>query len=99
MENLIISTSPHIRSKESVHRIMWSVTLALLPAGIAGIWIFGIRALWVLLTTTLTAVISEGVLQKLRKKEIAITDGSAFLAGLLLGYNLPANIPLWQAAL
>jgi electron transport complex protein RnfD len=99
MENLIISTSPHIRSKESVHRIMWSVTLALLPAGIAGVWIFGIRALWVLLTTTLTAVASEAAFQKLRKKDITVQNGSAFLAGLLLGYNLPANIPLWQAAL
>ena len=72
MENLIISTSPHIRSKESVRRIMWSVTLALVPAGIAGVWIFGIRALWVLLTTTLTAVVSEAVFQKLRKKDITI---------------------------
>lgn len=97
--SLIISTAPHIRSKESVKKIMWTTALALAPAGLAGIWIFGIRALWVLATTSLAAVISEAVFQKLLKKDLTIEDGSAFLAGLVLGYNLPSNIPLWQAAM
>jgi len=98
-KNFVLSPSPHIHSGISVKKIMWVVSVALIPSGIAGVVIFGIRALYVVLTCILSAVLTEALVQKLRGKEITISDGSAFLTGLLLGYNLPANIPLWMAAL
>lgn len=96
MENkLFVSSSPHLHTKESVAKIMWLVAASLAPAGIAGIFIFGIRALWVIILAVLSAVATEGILQKLTKNKVRVGDGSAFLTGLLLAYNLPPAVPFW----
>src|SRR3989338_451340 len=92
---LIVSTSPHLYKEESVSRIMWMVVLSLLPAGIAGVFIFGEGALRVIILSIVSALITEGLLQVLTKKKITVLDGSAFLTGLLLAYNLPPKVPLW----
>src|SRR3989338_2050812 len=92
---LIVSTSPHLYKEESVSRIMWMVVLSLLPAGIAGVFIFGEGALRVIILSIVSALITEGLLQVLTKKKITVLDGSAFLTGLLLAYNLPSEVPLW----
>lgn len=94
-DKFIISSAPHIRSKESTKKIMWSVVAALLPAGIAGAWIFGIGSVYVIAAGILTAVVVEAVLQKLTRKPVSISDGSAVITGLLLAYNLPPSAPLW----
>lgn len=95
-EPLTVSIGPHIKSKETTKRIMWSVTLSLIPAGAAGVFIFGMKALWVILVSVLAAVASEVLILKLRKKDVgAVWDGSAVLTGLLLAYNLPPKSPLW----
>lgn len=95
-DKLLVSASPHIHKKESVSKIMWLVVLALLPSGIAGMFIFGIQnTLGVILLGVASAVISEAALQKLTRRKIAILDGSAFLTGLLLAYNLPPGVPFW----
>ena len=93
--NLIVSGSPHIHKNESVWRIMWTVVIALVPAGIAGVIIFGLDALWVTLVATTAAVLTEWVCALLTKKKITILDGSAVITGILLAYNLPSNVPLW----
>ena len=96
MENrLIVSSSPHLHKGESVSRIMWMVAISLLPAGVAGIIIFGLNALWVSILSIITALITEGILQVLTKRKVSILDGSAFVTGLLLAYNLPPNVPIW----
>ena len=92
-----ISTSPHIRSEESISKIMWTVSMALTPAALFAVYHFGIPALIVLLAGSLSAVGFEYLVQKLRKKEITITDGSAFLTGLLLAMCLPPEIPAYMA--
>lgn len=97
-KKLTVSVSPHIYAEESTREIMWIVTLSLLPAGAAGIFIFGITSLWIILTAVATAVLTEAVIQKLRGVKITVRDGSAFLTGLLLAYCLPAGCPLWLAA-
>lgn len=74
---------------------MWVVVLSLLPSGAAGIFIFGKTALTVILACVITAVTTEWALQLFAKKKIAVSDGSAFLTGLLLAYNLPSGVPLW----
>lgn len=94
-ESLTVSIAPHIYSKVSTKRIMWAVTLSLIPAGAAGAFIFGFCALYVIIASVLSAVVTEWAILAVRKKEIEISDGSAVLTGLLLAYNLPPQVPLW----
>lgn len=91
---LVVSISPHIRSEETTARIMWTVNLSLLPAFIMALYFFGPRALFVTALCIVSAVLSEYLFQKALKKKVTISDGSAFLTGLLLGMNLPAS--LWS---
>ncbi|PIQ90905.1 MAG: Na+-transporting NADH:ubiquinone oxidoreductase subunit D [Candidatus Omnitrophica bacterium CG11_big_fil_rev_8_21_14_0_20_41_12] len=93
--NLIVSGSPHIHNQESVSRIMWAVVISIIPAGIAGVIIFGLDALWVTLVAIAAAVLTELVLGIWTKKKITIFDGTAVITGILLAYNLPPNVPLW----
>ena len=95
---LHISVSPHIHGKKSTTGIMLDVILALLPASVAGVLLFGLSALWVIATCVITAVACEALFNLIVKKEQTVGDLSAIVTGLLLALNLPANIPLWQAA-
>ncbi len=99
MEKLIVSSSPHLRSGDSTGGIMLDVILALLPAAIAGIAIFGPRAAAVLAVCVIAAMISEYLWNLIFKKPSSLGDCSAIVTGLLLGMNLPSLIPLWMAAL
>ncbi|WFA09479.1 RnfABCDGE type electron transport complex subunit D [Tissierella sp. Yu-01] len=94
---LTVSAAPHIRSNESVRRIMLDVVIALVPAMIGSIYFFGLNALKLLLVTTISAVFFEAAMQKLFKKEIRIRDLSAVVTGILLAFNLPAGAPWWVA--
>jgi electron transport complex protein RnfD len=92
---LIVNVSPHLRKDESISKIMWMVVLSLLPAGAAGVYIFGLKALWVIILAVLSAVATEGLSQALTKRKVSILDGSALITGLLLAYNLPPQVPFW----
>lgn len=92
---LVVSVSPHLHKDESVSKIMWMVILSLIPAGAAGVFIFGIQALWIIILGIISAVITEGVLQLLTRRKMTVLDGSAILTGLLLAYNLPPKVPFW----
>lgn len=98
-EKFNISASPHIRSKVTTGNIMFYVIIALLPTTVFGIYTFGISALFVLLITTASAVVTEYVYQKLMRKKVTISDFSAAVTGLLLGLNLPADAPWWMCIL
>lgn len=99
MENkLHISVSPHIHSKRSTQKIMLDVLIALLPVTIAGVVIFGITSLAVIAVCVGVCVLSEFLFNLIVKKQQTISDLSAAVTGLLLALNLPANVPLWQAA-
>jgi electron transport complex protein RnfD len=78
---------------------MWSVSLALSPAVIGAVYFFGIGVLRIIGVTILAAVAAEAIILALRKKPVGISDGSAFLTGLLLALNLPQDIPLWLPVL
>ena len=93
--NLIVSVSPHLHKGESVRMIMWMVVLSLVPAGAAGVFFFGIDALWLMALGVLSAVATEAVLQKAAGRKISILDGSAVITGLLLAFNLPPKAPFW----
>ena len=94
-KNVIVTSSPHLRSSRSTRSIMQEVCLALAPAGIAGIILFGWNALAIMVTSVLSCVVSEYAFQRISHRKILIGDWSAVVTGLLLAYNIPANAPLW----
>jgi electron transport complex protein RnfD len=96
--NLVVSSSPHIRSEETVQRIMLDVIIALLPAAAASVYFFGMGTLAIMLTGILAAVATEAAIQKIRNKPVTINDGSAVITGLLLALTLPPALPLWMVA-
>jgi Na+-translocating ferredoxin:NAD+ oxidoreductase subunit D len=95
----ILSPAPHIHATQSVSRIMWLVIIALLPATINAIVIFGTHSLWVICTAIIAALLAETVIRYLLKRTSTIGNGSAILTGLLLAMNVPPEIPLWMVAL
>ncbi len=99
MEKLTISAAPHIHSGASTNRIMLDVLIALLPATIASVVIFGLKSLIVLLACVLTAVVGEALFNMLTKKKQTIGDLSAVVTGLLLALNLSTNVPAWQCVI
>lgn len=78
---------------------MLDVIIALLPAAVASVIIFGIKSVFVMLTCVIAAVVSEFLFNLICKKEQTVSDLSACVTGLILAMNLPATLPLWQAAL
>ncbi len=97
-ELMTVTPSPHIRTNDTTRTIMIDVCIALLPALIWGIYVFGLRALTVTLISIISAVLAEVVWQKLMKKPVTALDFSAVVTGLLLGLNLPVSVPLWMPA-
>ena len=97
MNKLIVSLSPHVHGGDSVQRNMYGVCIALVPALLASLWFFGLGAAIVLATSVLACVLFAWAIAKflLKSHRCTICDGSAVLTGLLLGFNLPSNLPLW----
>ena len=93
----IISLSPHVHGGDTVQRNMYGVCLALVPAIVASLVFFGVGSAIVLATSVAACVFFEWAISKyiLRSERLTIADGSAVLTGLLLGFNLPSNLPLW----
>jgi Na+-translocating ferredoxin:NAD+ oxidoreductase subunit D len=96
MENkFVVSAAPHLHDRSSVSFVMWQVVIALIPALIASVYFFGIQALLLTLYGGLAAMVTEVLVQKFRKKPLTFMDGSAFLTGMLVAYNLNAGTPWW----
>lgn len=94
---LIVSLSPHVHGGDSVQKNMYGVCIALVPALLASLYFFGLGAALVLATSVLSCVLFEWLIAKflLKSHRCTICDGSAVLTGLLLGFNLPSNLPVW----
>lgn len=100
MDNMLhVSSSPHVRAKDSTNRIMAYVILALLPTTLFGIFNFGPKALLLIVLTIASCVGTEWVFEKIVHKKSTISDLSAVVTGLLLALNLPVNLPWWEAVL
>ena len=100
MDNILhVSSSPHVRAKDSTNRIMAYVILALLPTTLFGIFNFGPKALLLIVLTIASCVGTEWVFEKIIHKKSTISDLSAVVTGLLLALNLPVNLPWWEAVL
>lgn len=96
---LRVSASPHIRSPRTTRAIMLDVILALIPAMIASVFIFGPRSLAIIAVSVAASVATEALCNLAMKREQSIGDLTAIVTGLLLAYGLPASLPLWMAAL
>ena len=94
---LYVSASPHIHQNDSVRKIMWSVVIALLPALLVSIYYFGLPVLLITMVSIGSCLLFEYLIQRfLLKGDVTIGNGSAVITGLLLAFNLPANLPLWM---
>jgi electron transport complex protein RnfD len=92
---LSVSAPPYLRSHKTYQKAVWVVALALMPAFVYGLMVFGVRAVLVTGLSILACVGSEALFQVSRRQKITISDGSAFLTGFLLALNLPPAVPLW----
>lgn len=100
MNKLIVSPSPHVHSGDSVKKNMLNVIYALIPAYLVSLFYFGLGALIVSLTAIVACVLFEYLIQRfLLKQKPTIGDCSAILTGLLLGFNLPSNLPVWMVVI
>lgn len=97
MSNLIVSLSPHTHGNDSIKRNMYGVVIALLPALLVSFYYFGVGAAVVCITSVVSCVFFEWAINRylLRNRNLSVLDGSAVITGLLLGFNLPSNIPVW----
>lgn len=96
MQKLTVSAAPHIHSGASTNRIMLDVIIALVPASVAAVVIFGVKALIVIAACVITAVVSELLFDLAVGKKSTVSDLSAVVTGLLLALNLSTNVPVWQ---
>ncbi len=99
-DKFVVGPSPHVLGPKTVKSVMWEVVIALAPVSIAGILLFGLDALLVLVTATVTAMILEAlVLHRNLKPASILGDGSAAVSGLILGLILPPSTPLWMVVI
>ncbi len=96
MQQLTVSSSPHVHSGASTAKIMGDVLIALIPASIMSVVLFRLTALLILVICVGTAVLSEYLFDLICKKPPTVGDLSAVVTGLLLGLNIGAETPLWQ---
>ncbi len=94
----IVSSSPHLHSGASTRHVMLDVLIAMLPAAVASMWLFGWRAAAVELVCVASCVAAEYLSRVVMKRPQTVGDLSCMVTGLLLAFNLPVSIPLWQAA-
>ncbi len=99
LPRLLVTPSPHIKSAVTTQKVMGVVIISLLPAVIASVIIFGLRAVAVIAVTVASAVIFELLTRKLMKRPNTTADLSAVVTGVILALNLPVTIPLWMAAI
>lgn len=101
MENkLVVSPSPHVHSGNSIKKNMYGVLIALIPAFLVAVYVFGLDAFIITAFSVLFCLVFEYLIAKfLMKKTPAIFDGSAIITGVLLAFNVPSNLPLWILAL
>ncbi len=95
MEKLRLEESPQIRETDTVRSVMLDVCIALLPAYIWGIYLFGLRTLTIGVLSVGFCLLFEALYQKLLKKAVTVSDGSAGVTGLLLALSLPVSVSLW----
>ena len=94
---LNVSGSPHVHSDDTVQKIMWSVVVALIPAFVVSVFYFGLPVIILTAVSVGCCVLFEYLIQRFMLKQTpTVSDGSAVVTGLLLAFNVPANLPIWM---
>ena len=94
---IIVSASPHVHSDRTSKKLMYDVVIALIPAFLVSLYVFGINAMIATAAAVISCLLFEYLIQKyLMKTNVTIGDGSALITGILLAFNLPAGIPIWM---
>ncbi|MCL2154369.1 MAG: RnfABCDGE type electron transport complex subunit D [Leptospirales bacterium] len=96
---LVLSAPPHIKTGDSINKIMWTVVAVLMLPATYSIYIFGYHVALILLTCIVSAVSAEAAFQYFMKREIKVKNGSSVITGLLVGMNVPPNSPIWMSAI
>ncbi len=95
MTNILkMGPSPHIRTSETVEKVMYDVIISLIPAFLFAVYVFGIRAFIVTAVSILTCMVTEYLCQKVMGQEPSIFDGSAIITGILFAFVIPVIMPL-----
>ena len=97
MDKLILSVSPHLHAKKNTSSLMLDVIIALLPALVASVCIFGLRALVLIAVCVASCVLSEYLFCLICKRSSPVGDLSAVVTGIILAFNMPVSVPFWQA--
>lgn len=99
-QKLIVSPSPHISGDYSIRNLMMHVVIALIPAFLVSVWFFGYAAVLVTAISVASCVLFEYIIQRfVMKVKPTVDDGSAVVTGVLLAFNVPANLPVWMIIL
>ena len=96
MSTMTVGVSPHIRSKRTTQNVMLDVIIALMPALIASIILYGFRSLLLTIISVVVCVLAELVFEKILKRPVTVTDLSAVVTGILIAFNVPVAMPIWQ---
>jgi len=97
---IIISASPHIHSGKDIGKIMYGVVKAMIPLFLFSIYLFGVSAIIVMFSSVIFCLLFEYLISTfLLKSKASIFDGSALITGMLLAFNIPANLPIWIIAI
>ena len=96
---LIMSSSPHLGTADSVPKIMWTVVIALLPAVFMSIYYFGWSSIGMISACVGAAVATEALINRMKEESFTVKDGSAAITGLLLALTLPPSFALTSAIL
>ena len=91
--------SPHIRTAETVDKVMYDVIIALVPALLMAVYVFKTRALIVTAVSVIFCMLTELVFNKIRKVECTLHDGSAIVTGLLFAFVIPVGMSLQYVAI
>ena len=99
---LVLSAPPHIKTGDSINKIMWTVAAVLMLPAIYSVYIFGYHAALILFACVVSAVSAEAAFQYFMKKEIKeikVKNGSSVITGLLIAMNVPPDSPIWMSAI
>lgn len=99
-ENLLaVTSSPHLRSDETVTSIMHGVIIAMIPVMLASVYFFKFQAISLILVSVISCLLTEVVIQKIRNQKASISDGSAVITGILFALTLPPSLPIYATIL
>ena len=99
-DKMLVTVSPHLHKKdETIQRAMKDVLIALTPAAVWALVVFGFNVVYILAVSCITAALSEVVMRKIMRRKPTLRDYSAMVTAVLFAFLLPPTTPLWVVAI